>query len=198
MTESMLSNEADRKKHLRAMAAVRRRQAFADAGPEAAILLADRFIRALPIDGSLVIGGYWPVDTEIDVRPLLRRLAGADHQVVLPVVSAPGRPLKFREWTPDTMMRLGAYGVHVPPDSATEREPDLVITPLLAYDVDGWRIGYGGGFYDRTLRRLRGLGDVIAVGVGFAAQQVSAVVHDGLDEQLDWIVTEENATKVVR
>lgn len=198
MTGPALSTDPDKKKRLRARASRRRQRARAEAGPEAAILLADQFLKTIPCGPDAIIAGYWPVGTEMDVRPLLRRLFAADHRVVLPIVSAPGLPLKFREWTPDSDMRPGPYGIDVPPDDAPEFDPSLVITPSLAFDADGWRLGYGGGFYDRTLRRLRGLGEVIAVGVGFAAQQVESVAHNGLDEQLDWVVTEEFAKKVGR
>jgi len=198
MTGSILSEDGDRKKILRATAASRRQQAHIEAGPEAAILLADQFLRAVPRVPEVIVAGYWPVGTEIDIRPLMRRLIAADHRIVLPVVPAPTLPLKFREWTPDSAVRPGPYGIEVPPDDAAELKPGLVIAPFLAFDAEGWRLGYGGGFYDRTLRRLRGLGEVIVVGVGFAAQQVERVAHDGLDEQLDWVVTEEFAKKVER
>lgn len=198
MAGSMLPDDADLKVRMRAAATARRRRARADAGPEAGVLLVDRFLKAIPLDPGAVIAGYWPLENEIDTRPLLRRLVATDHKVVLPVVIASGHPLKFREWTPDARMHPGPYGIDVPPEDAAELEPDLVITPLLAFDREGWRLGYGGGFYDRTLRKLRGLGDVLAVGVGYAAQRIDIVPHDGLDEQLDWVVTEDFATKFER
>ena len=195
MTGTSTWEDPDHKKHLRAAAAGRRRRAKSEAGPEAAILLSDRFLREIPRVPGSVVAGYWPVDSEIDVRPLMRRLIAADHRVVLPVVTAPGLPLTFREWTPGLTMRPGPFGIDVPPSEALVLKPLLVITPLLAFDAEGWRLGYGGGFYDRTLRRLRGLGEVVAVGVGYQAQQVDRVAHDALDEQLDWVVTEEFAKK---
>lgn len=198
MAGSMLPEHTDLKARARATAGVRRRQAQADIGPEAGILLTDRFLGAIDLKPGAVVAGYWPLDSEIDTRPLLRRLTAADQTVVLPVVIAPGRPLKFRQWTPDTRMHQGQYGIDVPPEDAAEYVPSIVIMPLLAFDSAGWRLGYGGGYYDRTLRKLRGLGDVLAVGVGFSAQSIDAVPHDALDEQLDWIVTEEFARKFDR
>jgi 5-formyltetrahydrofolate cyclo-ligase len=198
MKEPISVDDAENKKRLRASAAGRRRRAQSEAGPEAAILLADQFLRKVPRAPEAIIAGYWPIGTEIDVRPLLRRLIAADHRVVLPVVSVLGQPLKFHEWTPETLMRSSAHGIDVPPDDTPELAPNLVITPSLAFDPEGWRLGYGGGFYDRTLRRLRGLGDILAIGVGYAAQQVDKVAHNDLDEQLDWVITEEFATEIKR
>jgi len=192
----MIPENADLKPRFRAMAGSRRRQAQGDAGPEAGVLLADQFLKAISLSPGAIVAGYWPMDTEIDTRPLLRRLIAADHPVVLPAVVAPGHPLKFRQWTPEVRMQPGAYGIDVPPAEAEEMEPEVIVVPLLAFDQAGWRLGYGGGFYDRTLRRLRGLQNVLAVGVGYADQAVDAVPHDDLDEQMDWIVTEEFATEV--
>ncbi len=191
----MIPENMDLKAQSRAAAAARRRWAQADAGPEAGVLLADRFLKAISLGPGAVVAGYWPMDTEIDTRPLLRRLVQMDYPVALPVVVAPGHPLKFRQWTPGARMQLGPYGIDVPPDEAQEMDPEVIVVPLLAFDRRGWRLGYGGGYYDRTLRRLRGLGQVLAVGVGFAAQRVDAVPHDDLDEPLDWIVTEEHAAE---
>jgi 5-formyltetrahydrofolate cyclo-ligase len=192
----MIPENKDLKAQFRTAAGTRRRWAQADTGPEAGVLLAERFIKAIPLDAHAVVAGYWPMDTEIDTRPLLRRLVQMDHPVALPVVVAPGRPLKFRQWTPEVRMQPGPYGIDVPPDEAEEMDPEVIVVPLLAFDRPGWRLGYGGGFYDRTLRRLRGLDQVLAVGVGYAAQRLETVPHDDLDEPLDWIVTEEYAVEV--
>ena len=84
----------------------------------------------------------------------------------------------------------GVWDIQIPPDTAAEVVPDVLLVPLLAFDLQGYRLGYGGGFYDRTLDKLRALKPVTAIGIGFAAQQVETVPHDHLDQRLDYVMTE--------
>lgn len=132
--------------------------------------------------------GYWPIGTEIDPRPALETLA--EHGPVgLPVVEGRDRPLAFRHWRPGDPLVPGGFGTSVP--AADEpMTPEVLIVPLLAFDGRGHRLGYGGGFYDRTLAALRARGPVLAVGFAFAAQRVEALPVEPTDAALDLVVTE--------
>jgi 5-formyltetrahydrofolate cyclo-ligase len=110
--------------------------------------------------------------------------------VALPVVTARGLPLGFRRWRPGDVLVSGAFGLLVPGPSAEPVMPQLVLVPLLAFDRQGGRLGYGAGFYDRTLAVLRAAGPVIAIGVAYADQEVPAVPVEPHDQPLDWIATE--------
>ncbi len=131
----------------------------------------------LPPPGAL-IGGFWPMGDEIDIRPLMYCLAGRGHAFALPVTPRRGFPLVFRRWAPGEPLVPGRFGTSVPPDTAEEVKPEALLVPLLAFDTQGGRLGYGGGFYDRT---IAGLPDIWAVGVAFAGQRVAKVptgLHD--------------------
>lgn len=184
----------DPKIRLRLEAKERRRLAAAANG-RAAVAMAARFEQFLAqkgINAGAAVALYWPHQDELDTRPLMARLVHEGHRVALPVVVAPGKPLRFRVWLPDGELTDGPYGIPAPGDDAPELRPDIVAVPLLAFDGQGMRLGYGGGYYDRTLRALRGdgRGAVRAVGLAFAAQEVDKLpVHEG-DEPLDAVVTE--------
>ena len=192
-----VSDELDaRKRTLRAEARTRRRR-LAETGADAAgVLAVARFREALPLRDSTAVAGYWPLPDEFDCRPLLFALHADGHLCALPVVSGRDRPLTFRAWTPDTKLQTGSFGVSVPPDDAGTVRPDVVVTPLLAFDDDGYRLGYGGGYYDRTLADLRAQDrDVLAVGLAFAGQRVASLPHNDGDEPLDWLVSESGAVQ---
>lgn len=140
----------------------------------------------------LTIAAYVPMRGEADVMPLIEDLAQRGFSLALPVVIAKGKPLLFRAWSPGNLLSTGPYGTYHPPEEATVVQPDLLLIPLLAFDLAGYRLGYGGGFYDRTLEVLRaGQGAcVAAVGVGHACQQVNSVPRLAHDQPLDGILTE--------
>ena len=182
------------KAKFRAALHAKRAAAAAEAGPEAALNLRDRFfagpgplVEALP---GAVVSGFWPFGPEIDVRPILYHLHAAGHPVALPVVIRRGLPLVFRQWRPGLQLISGSFGVPRPGHEQAELTPRILIVPLLAFDREGYRLGYGGGFYDRTLAGLRAKGPVLAIGVGYAAQEVERVPRDDTDERLDWMVTD--------
>ncbi|MGB3409504.1 MAG: 5-formyltetrahydrofolate cyclo-ligase [Jannaschia sp.] len=131
------------------------------------------------------IAGYVPIGSEADPTVAMRTLA-ADNRICVPVVTAKGAALRFREWTPGCAMENGPFDVPVPVDGSW-RVPDVVIVPMVGFDVDGGRLGYGGGFYDRT---LPGLGDALIVGLALEAQRLPRVPADATDVPLPWIVTE--------
>ena len=167
-----------------------RRAALPDADA-AAIRLADRFPGPIDLAPQWVVAGFLPINDEIDILPLLRRLSAAGHDLVLPVVVGRGAPLIFRRWRDGDALEAGPLGTRHPADSAPALDPDVLLVPLLAFDRQGYRLGYGGGYYDRTLADLRGRRPVLAVGVGYNQQEVPAVPHGPQDEKLDWIVTDQ-------
>ena len=190
-----MSEVRERKQTLRKDAAARRAAAAAADGA-AAERLADNFQASVPAPTGAVVSGFHPFGEEIDVMVLLRRLGEAGHQMALPVVAKRGEPLVFRRWQAGDAMDEGPFGIREPRADAPELRPEVVLVPLLAFDRRGYRLGYGGGFYDRTLAELRAEGDTLAVGVAYAAQEVDDVPRDETDEPLDWVVTERDAIRI--
>ena len=179
-------------------AALARRHAAAKDGAHAGESLRDRFLSAIPLPSGAVVSGFWPMGDEVDLRPLLQALVARGHPVALPTVVRRGAPLVFRAWQPGDALAAGTLGTSVPAADKPELHPQVVITPLLAFDARGFRVGYGAGYYDMTLAQLRGAGDVLAVGVGYDAQEVDTVPIEDWDQPLDWIVTERRAFQVRR
>lgn len=139
-----------------------------------------------------VIATYWPKEHEFDVRYILEHALKRGAKCALPVVEKDCKILKFYEWSEQTSLVKGAFNVMQPDtQTAPELEPDIVIVPLLAFDLRGNRIGYGGGYYDATLADLRTRKpDIDAVGVCFAAQAVIfKLPTEDHDEKLDWVIT---------
>ena len=170
-----------------------RRRRFCVSGEAAA----RHFFSAIEPAPDGVVSGYWPIDAEFDVRPLLGALHARGHPCGLPVVVGRGRPLVFRSWRPGDRLEAAAFGVSVPLGDAPEVTPGLLLVPLLAFDDRGFRLGYGGGYYDMTLGALgAGGGAVTAVGVGFEAQRVDRVPAGATDRRLDWVVTEARARRI--
>lgn len=143
-----------------------------------------------PVQGRSVVSAFYPYETEIDTRPLLGHLAGEGWTTCLPIVIARGEPLVFRRWLPGEPTIAGVWGIPRPPDSSPLVEPDVLLVPLMAFDRRGYRLGYGGGFYDRTLALLRNKKPVVAIGVAYAAQEVDRVPHGDHDQPMDFVMTE--------
>lgn len=156
----------------------------------APLLLASHGFPAKRDDGFQIVSAFHPVRSEIDTRPLLVRMAGEGWITCLPVVVAEGQPLIFRRWLPGDLLEKGAMAIDIPYATSPEVEPDVLIVPLLAFDSKGYRLGYGGGFYDRTLKKLRAKKKIIAIGAAYAAQEVEHVPHADHDQPLDFVMTE--------
>jgi 5-formyltetrahydrofolate cyclo-ligase len=173
----------DVKADARKAAFAARKLAFAAGQGRAAELLADW----LAAHRGAALSGYMPMRTEIDPLPAM-----AAHQgpVGVPVIIGKGQPLKFREWSPGCALIPGEFGALIPAEGAWI-EPQVLIVPLLAFDARGYRLGYGGGFYDRTLQALRAKRPTLAVGFAFSSQQVTEVPIDHNDQRLDAIITEQ-------
>lgn len=147
-----------------------------------------RLLEYLEPHAGQTISGYMPIRTEIDPVPVMAKLVRSGFMTV-PVIEAAGLPLKFRQWTPECEMVAGPFGAKVPSEGAW-LEPEVLIVPLIAFDRGGGRLGYGGGFYDRSLEILRSYRPTIAVGFAYAAQECTGLPLESTDQPLDVIVTE--------
>jgi 5-formyltetrahydrofolate cyclo-ligase len=166
------------------------RSAAAALGDYAAGRIARAFIDRIDLPRDPVIAGYAPLKGEVDPLPLLQQLTAMGCTITLPVAEA-NKPLSFHRWKPGDPLIPGAYGTREPGHAPLR--PNLLIVPLVAFDREGWRLGRGGGFYDRTIAELRAAGPVTTVGIAFAAQRIPQVPRELHDQRLDWIVTEEGA-----
>ena len=162
----------------------RRKAAHAAARPGAAALLAEVLAgyRGVPL------AGYMPIRSEIDPLPAMAE-AAAHGPVCVPVIHAAGQPLVFSRWQPGEEMTEGPFGAKIPAQEVLIT-PEILIVPLVAFDLNGGRLGYGGGFYDRTLEGLRHARSTLAIGFAWEAQQGGALPLEATDQPLDMIVTE--------
>ena len=175
---------AARKKAARAAAQARRDGAAQAGHPDPSAHLR----AVLAAHAGRAVSGYAPMRAEIDPMPALAQ-AAATGPVGLPVIVARGAPLAFRAWTPGCAMVEGPFRAMVPAEGP-EMVPEVLVVPLLAFTRGGGRLGYGGGFYDRTLEALRARGPVLAVGYAWAAQEDPDLPLEPTDQTLDLIVTE--------
>ncbi len=160
--------------------------------PKAGGLLVDRMRQTalVPTWQGIAVSSYLPIGSELDTLPLIHWLqdVGAIHG--LPVVTAEGAPLTFRQWRPGDPLIDGGFATKCPDGAAPALEPAIILVPLLAFDRAGYRLGYGGGFYDRTLAARRSAGTITAIGLAFSAQEVDTVPRDEHDQPLDAVLTE--------
>lgn len=165
------------------------RVAMAAAQPDFAERIAT-YADALELPERAVIGGYVALPGEADPYLLLKRLAEKGHDIAFPRVVERNEPLAFHLWKEGLSLVRGAFGIPEPSPEWPCVEPRVSLVPLLAFDKSGYRIGYGGGFYDRTLAALAQKGETLAIGIGFAGQEIERVPHEDHDRRLDAIVTE--------
>ena len=135
------------------------------------------------------LSGYMAMRTEIDPTPAMEE-AAAHGPVGVPVIIGAAQPLKFRSWQPDSAMIKGEFGAFIP-ETGDWMTPQIVVVPLVAFDRSGGRLGYGGGFYDRTLEALRAKQPTMAIGFAYAAQEDANLPLEPTDQPLDLIVTEQ-------
>ena len=187
-----MSDCATRKAEARKAAFARRKPLFeaanaAQAGDLSEVLAGYR---------GVPLSGFMPIRTEIDPRPAMAE-ACAHGPVGVPVIMWPDHPLSFSRWTPETPMVAGTFGAMIP-EHNDFFEPEIVIVPLLAFNRAGARLGYGGGFYDRTLAMLRARRATMAIGFAFAGQECDDIPLEETDEPLDLIVTEAGVIEVTQ
>ncbi len=135
------------------------------------------------------VAGYMAMRTEIDPTPAMEE-AAAYGPVGVPVIMGAGQPLQFRRWEPGCAMVKGEFGAMIP-ETGGWMVPQIVIVPLVAFDRQGGRLGYGGGFYDRTLEQLRAAQSAMAIGFAYAVQEDPALPLEATDQPLDMVVTEQ-------
>jgi 5-formyltetrahydrofolate cyclo-ligase len=183
------ADTASLKAALRAEALARRDAMPATERQAAAEAIAARDL-PLPIARGVVVSGFSPLKSEINPLPLMRKLASVGARLALPVVVGRGQPLIMRAYAFGDALDAGVWGIREPKADAPEVEPDVLIVPLAAFDRRGHRIGYGAGYYDLTINRLRDRKAVTAIGIGYAAQEVLAVPATPRDARLDLVLTE--------
>lgn len=179
----------DAKAALRRSVMERRRAAHGSGAVPAASAVSDHLLVAIVPQGK-IIAGYWPLGDELDCRPALEALSAAGAQIVLPVVAGQGQVLIFRIWRPGDDLEQGPFGTMHPGARSPMAHPDVMLIPLIAFDRTGHRLGYGAGYYDRTLASYRAQKAIIALGLAYAVQEVDKVPIDHHDEPLDGVVTE--------
>ncbi len=179
----------DAKAALRREVLARRRATHAARGGNAAHDLRERVLAKITPQGK-IIAGYWPLGDEIDLRPTLIALGEAGGQVVLPAVAGQGLVLIFRGWRNGDPLDSGPFGTAHPPPRAPLLEPDTLLLPLVAFDAKGNRLGYGAGYYDRTVASLRRRRKTLVVGVAYDEQEVPEVPAAAHDQRLDGVITD--------
>jgi len=168
--------------------------ALRDALPAAERKAAAETIAARPfpvaVTPGAIVSGFFPMKSEINPMPLLRKLVAGGAKLALPVIAGRGKPLIMRAWSFGAPLKAGQWGIREPTGDAPEVAPDILIVPLACFDRAGHRIGFGAGYYDMTIHSLRAQKPVTAVGIAFAAQEIPQVPATTRDERLDLVLTE--------
>lgn len=159
---------------------------------EAAQEAAGHFFAQISLRPQDVVAGYWPIRDELDIKSVIARLMDSGQQVCLPVVLGDDEPLELRLWQEGAPLFEAGFGTLAPPDDAPRASPDVILMPLLGFDKHGTRLGYGGGYYDRTLSTMTHAPRLI--GFAFADQEIDHIPRDGHDIPLDAVVTERGVT----
>ena len=180
---------SQQKSDLRAAALARREALPAEVRQAAAEAIAARAFPLAIVPGTIV-SGFMPLKSEINPLPLMQKLAAAGARLALPAIAGRGTPLVMRAWNWGEPLDAGQWGIREPKPQAAEVEPDIVLVPLLTFDRSGHRIGYGAGYYDLTIMRLRARKAVAAIGVAFAIQEIPVVPPTDRDARLDLVLTE--------
>ncbi|EAQ36716.1 5-formyltetrahydrofolate cyclo-ligase [Nitrobacter sp. Nb-311A] len=188
-TRMSISSDAASKEELRAAALARRDALSVEQRAAAAVAIAAR-MPPLVTTSSTVIAGYAPIRNEIDPAPLMQKFAARGAVLAMPAISRPDAALVFRMWKPGEALVRGALGTYEPPADIAEVVPDIVLVPLAAFDPAGHRIGYGAGYYDRTLEALRQHKAIVAIGLAFSVQEIPRVPALSHDVRLDYVLTE--------
>ncbi len=146
-----------------------------------------RYAEDLALTPGTIVGGYHALPEEADPARLLERLVALGFPIAFPRVTGKDRPLEFHRMPDGEMLVPGTFGIHEPLDHWPRVTPDVLLVPLLAFDARGHRLGYGGGFYDRTLAALK----VPAIGIAYAGQETDSIPHETHDRTLDMVLTEQ-------
>jgi 5-formyltetrahydrofolate cyclo-ligase len=182
--------ETDQTKAALRAVVLARRDALPAAERQAAAEAIARRAFPLNVASGTIVAGFMPMKSEINPLPLMRKLADAGAQLALPAIAGRGKPLIMRTWAFGALLKSGQWGIREPTADAAEVAPDILIVPLAAFDRTGHRIGYGAGYYDMTIRSLRARKKALAIGIGFAVQEIGEVPATERDERLDLVLTE--------
>lgn len=174
---------------LRAAMLARRAALSPDQRQALSARLAATAVTALGITPGMPVSAFLSIGDELDTGPLLAALQGAGARLSLPVMQGKGKPLIFRAFAPGDDLATVVWGIREPKADRPQLKPSLMLVPLLAFDSQGWRLGYGGGFYDRTIREARAKRALRTIGLAFDEQKVDAVPHLDYDEPLDDVLT---------
>lgn len=157
----------------------------------------NRYIREYVLAaGAKYVAGYMPIGSEYDLRPLMSELDEYGVELALPVVKEKNAPLIFRHWRPGEVLHKGSFGIAQPHENNRLVVPELILVPLLAFDTRGFRLGYGGGYYDRTISDLKAKNyQVKTLGIAYNNQKVDRIKDDATDMPLDAVATENGIEK---
>jgi 5-formyltetrahydrofolate cyclo-ligase len=184
-----MSNIVTQKAELRGEALTKRDALSPEDRAAAAETIAARAF-PVPLTPGTIVSGFMPLKSELNPLPLLRKLAEAGATLALPAIAGRGKPLIMRAYAFGDDLARGQWGIREPKPEAADVAPDILLVPLAAFDRVGHRIGYGAGYYDMTIAALRAKKKVTAVGLAFAAQEISEVPATAHDEALDLVLTE--------
>ncbi len=166
-----------------------RKAAFDKHGADAGRRLAAHGLDFLSLRPGAIVSGFAAIRDELNPAALMTWLHAEGFRLALPVMMGKGLPLAMRAWAPGDATAPAAWGIAEPFEDKPEVDPDVMLVPLLAFDMAGNRLGYGAGYYDRTIAQFRRSKSVVAVGVGYDEQEVDAVPAESYDERLDWVLT---------
>lgn len=178
---------------MRNKAHAQRAAVFPGIRAEASKAAAAHFFQGVTLGAGEMVAAYWPIRDELDVKPVLTRLMDEGQPVCLPVVVGDGQPLELRRWEQGAALYPSGFGTLAPDELAAVVEPDVILMPLLGFDRYGTRLGYGGGYYDRTLGRISKRPRLI--GFAFAHQEFDRIPREQHDVPLDAVVTENGVTR---
>jgi 5-formyltetrahydrofolate cyclo-ligase len=167
-----------------------RRAHAAAQDPHASAALCELFLKSIILSPRSIISSYRARGSEMDPAILTEALRASGHTIVMPIMAGRDKPLVFRRYNPDTLLLPNALGIEEPGMDAPIAEPDILFVPLLAFDRNGGRLGTGGGYYDRTIQKLREKKKILACGIGFSCQEIPLVPVEPHDMRLDRIATE--------
>ncbi|HVT54717.1 MAG TPA: 5-formyltetrahydrofolate cyclo-ligase [Xanthobacteraceae bacterium] len=185
----MPSDIAETKRSLRNQALARRDQLDADYRQRAAEAIA-QLPFPVPVPKGTIVSGFFPMKTELSLLPLMRALEKNGAQIALPRIIGRGNPLSMRAWKFGDPLLPGQWGIREPAPDAPEVDPDILLVPFAAFDRRGYRVGYGAGYYDRTIAGLKAKKKVVTIGFGLEAQEVDACPVEAHDQKLDFLITE--------
>lgn len=186
----------ERKKHLRVSTRAVRREIHTRHGREFAEEIRTNFIQALNIMPQTTFGAYYPIGAEVNCRPLMDTLHAMGHTISLPVITGATDPLIYRMYKSGDQLEKGGFGTPQPCDYMPVVVPDILIIPMMGYSDKGYRLGYGSGFFDRTIELIRKQKPMKAIGLAYSGQRIDDMPVEAHDQKLDLIITEKGTVKI--